>query len=118
MAIHHSASRSHVGLVSDARHRDATVLDPWVGGRIAPVAGATRLVVDLITSLNDRFRAFVEAVDQDIDRRRLLADLAQRDDRMLADMGLDRTMIGAVAAGRLKRPANPANGNAVPPLAA
>lgn len=118
MVIHHSASRSHVGLASDARHRDATVPDPWVDGRIAPVAGVAGLLTDLIDALRDRISAFAEAVEQDLARRRLLAELAGLDDRMLADMGLDRTMIGAVAAGRVRRPAVPANRNAVPPLAA
>ncbi|MGF1608257.1 MAG: DUF1127 domain-containing protein [Kiloniellales bacterium] len=67
------------------------------------VAAANRLVVTIAGAAVAWSRALLRAIERDTERRRSIAALRGLDQRMLRDMGIDRSEIMGVVEGRLHR---------------
>lgn len=98
------ASRSHVG------HGSSSAYD-FIGGpelvtaRIMPLVGLSMFLWEIVMVVTKVPGKLVAALKAFMAHQRLRAELSALDDRLLADIGIDRSQIDGVVAGHVRRDA-------------
>ncbi|WP_243404172.1 DUF1127 domain-containing protein [Zavarzinia aquatilis] len=102
--VPYEASRSHVG------HRPVSTYG-FIGGadmvtaRIVPLVGLSVFLWEVVMVVAKVPGKLAGALKGFMARQRLRAELSVLDDRLLADIGIDRGQIDGVVAGRVRRDA-------------
>lgn len=97
-----TASRSHVGHGHNSAPEYTADLT-LVTARIAPLVGLGIFVSEVLMLVAKGPVMIVQALKGFIARQRVRAELTALDDRLLADIGVDRGQIDRVAAGLVRR---------------
>ncbi len=97
-----SASRSHVGHGLNSAN-EFTADYALVTARIAPLVGLGIFVSEVLMLIAKGPLMIAQALKTFLARQRVRAELTSLDDRLLADIGIDRGQIDRVAAGLVRR---------------
>ncbi|WP_233559960.1 DUF1127 domain-containing protein [Oleomonas cavernae] len=97
-----TASRSHVGHGLNGAPEYTADLT-LVTARIAPLVGLGIFISEVLMLVAKGPMMVVQALKSLIARQRVHAELTALDDRLLADIGIDRGQIDRVAAGLVRR---------------
>lgn len=102
--VPYEASRSHVGHGSGSTYGFIGGPD-MVTARIVPLVGLSVFLWEIVMFVAKVPGKLVGALKVFMARQRLRAELSVLDDRLLADIGIDRGQIDGVVAGRVRRDA-------------
>lgn len=102
--VHGQASRSHVGHAP--RSTDSFFIGPaFVTVRVLPVAGLGIFFWEVLMLIAKAPKKLIGMLQGMVARQRLRAELTALDDRLLADIGIERNLIDGVVAGQVRRDA-------------